>query len=154
MHHLLIIACICLFAAELNCQGMKTDTSNTRDNKINNNYPFDADTNTNNFSMMPEEFSHENNLINPGDLFLLTRHFSLSEASNLYYEELSLSPLSLSTQDQNTFPGNKKEFSNYFQNIYLQSKLTTLQQILGSVDFSAALLLGGYRIWKDYIKKK
>jgi hypothetical protein len=105
------------------------------------------------YNLIYSDLIKQNNLAIPVDIFQLRLHYLYNGGVNSIGSEESLSPLLLSSSVEYSFSDNKKELLSYLNNMYLQSRPTKLQEILGTIDFSGAVLLAGYHIWKYYIKK-
>jgi len=152
MNRLLLVIYFCLIAEGLNCQVLPADSSGTGQIKPDNTIYRNRDTVTE-FNIMHSDLIKENKLFTPEDIFFLRLHFPFNDTTSFNNDELSLPALSLTSPIEYTFSENKKEFLNYLNNIYLQSKPTEFQNIMGYFNFSGAFMLAGYRIWKDYIRK-
>lgn len=112
-------------------------------------------TETNNrFNIKPGESFGGGELLIPDDLFLLRQQNVLGKPFSFYSSDGLESPIFLTSSIENKMWENKKEFHTYLNNIYLQSRPTTLHTILSTVNFSASAALACYYIWKNYIKKK
>jgi hypothetical protein len=153
MNKILFIIYLCLIAAELNCQVLKTDSSFTRQNKLNNDNINYTDT-SGNFEKVSVILNEANNFIIPEDLFLLKLQFLSRDSLFEYSGQLSISPVPLTLASENTLLGNKQDFGDYFNNIYLQSRPTMLQNIMGDMNFAGGAGLAAYTLWKDYVKKR
>jgi len=152
MSRRLLIIYFCFIAVEINCQVIHTDSSDTNNTKPDKVIYQDLDSVT----VSNKSFSTrhaENTLLFPEDLFLLRLHSPYGNTITFYNDQSTLSTLSLTSSVEYRLSENNKELYNYFNSVYLQSKPTKLQEILGVVDFSGAVLLAGYHVWKYYIKK-
>jgi len=152
MNRISFIIYFCLIAEGLNCQVLPSETSDTIQIKPGNIINRKQDTVTK-FNIMPNDLVKGTKLLAPEAIFLLRRHFQFIDTASFNDDKLSLSALSLTSPVEYSFSGNKKELLDYLNNIYLQSKPTEFQNIMGDLNFSGALFLAGYRIWKDYIRK-
>jgi hypothetical protein len=152
MNFKMFVFCFCLVAAELNCQVVNQDslvaTRNKPDTPVYNN----QDTSTI-LRPWPNNMHKVNDFSLSDDLFLLNLHFPYRE-TNLYSNYQSpVTKYSLTSSIEYQLPGTNKELAGYLNYVYMQSKPSKLQEILGVVNISGAAALAGYHIWKYYIKK-
>jgi|GEM_PF-2463541 hypothetical protein len=153
MNRILFILYFCLFAAALYCQVLNKDTSAAGREKSDNKSFASGDT-TANYKIMHFNSIEENKLLIPDDLFLLKYQFPYTDSAYYYSNKSTVPPLSLTLPQGNILSGDKKDFADYFNNIYWESRPTMLQTILGNMDFAGGAALAGYRIWKDYLRKE
>lgn len=152
MNRILCILIFCLFSTLLNCQALQADSSKIKqyDQESTNHQGQDTIII---YNLILNDLMKQNNLVVPEDISQLRLHYLYNGGLNSISSEASLSPLLLSSSVEYSFSDNKKELLSYLNNMYLQSRPTKLQEILGAIDFSGAVLLAGYHIWKYYIKK-
>ncbi len=149
----LIVICVCLFSIELNSQTLRNDSTSIQKIKLNENNLIDTvSIIKNNFNKV-ESFNNKL-LVMPDELFLLRRPDEIGNSIPYNTFNVIESPSFLTSSIEYRMWENKKEFNSYLNNIYLDSRPTTMQKILGTVNFSAGAALAGYYIWKNYIKKK
>lgn len=147
-----VIFCFCLFAAELNCQVINNDSSGSTEIRRDKQIYRNQDSTTSKPGL--NDRLNVNNLLIPDELFLLKLRSTFGESIQDYSNENRSSALPLTLSMEYQLSGSQKDLTNYLNSTYLLSKPTKLQQILGIVDFSGAVLLTGYHIWKYYIKKE
>ncbi|MGA7720921.1 MAG: hypothetical protein WCA84_07070 [Ignavibacteriaceae bacterium] len=153
MNRIFFVVYFCLFAAALNCQVLNKDTSAAGQIKPDNINLIAGDT-TANYKITHFNLIEENKLLIPDDLFLLKYPFPYTDSAYYYSNKSTVPPLSLTLPPGNTLSGDRKDFADYFNNIYWESRPTMLQTILGNMDFAGGAALAGYRLWKDYLRKE
>jgi len=153
MKRILFIIYFCLLTAALNCQVLDKDTSKVKLNKPDDNNLNTGDTTTY-YKVTQINTIEENKLLIPDDILLLKYQFPYSDFSYYYSNVSNVPPLSLTLPLGNTLSGDKKDFADYFNSMYQESRPTMLQSILGDMDFAGGAALAGYCIWKDYLRKE
>lgn len=148
----MFVLCFCLITAELNSQVINQDSSATSKNKPDTPVYHNQDTITN-INPGSNDLLKVNNFLLSEDLFLLKRQLPYANTIGNYNDESPFTTLSLTSSIEYQLHGTNKELAGYLNYIYLQSKPTKLQEILGVVNIAGAAALAGYHIWKYYIKK-
>jgi len=138
---------LCIFTTELSCQVITPDSSKTKNDSVNFN---NTDVNPN-LNFTPGGNYRINRFSTLNHLYLFSNDSLSNELSFSYYNE-QLPHANIYQASRNLY-NNTKEMKNYFRNFYLQSKPSAFQKVLGAVDFSGAIILAGYHVWKTYIKK-
>ena len=140
---------LCIFTTELNSQVLAPDSTRTKKDSVNNNF-YNSNVNPN-LNFTPEGNYRINRFSTLNHLYLLSNDSLFNKLSYSYYNE-QLPRANIYRASRNLY-NNTKEMKNYFRNFYLQSKPSAFQKVLGAVDFSGAIILAGYHVWKTYIKK-
>jgi hypothetical protein len=149
----IILICFCLIAAELYCQVLPADLSTADQTKpdtpVYQNHDTVAIKN-----LDTNDLLRVNNLSIPDDLFLMRLKFPADKSISYYNDDYTFTTLSLTSSIEYQLKGTNRQLADYLSSVYLQTRPSKLQEILGIVNISGAAALAGYQIWKTYIKKK
>ena len=152
MNFKMFVFCFCLIITPLNSQVIHQDSSVTSQPKHDTSVNHNQDTSTK-LKTAPNDLLKVNVFSISDDLFLLKLHFPYRETSLYYNYESPFTKFSLTSSIEYQLLGTNKQLADYLNYVYLHSKPTKLQEILGVVNISGAAALAGYHIWKYSIKK-
>ena len=142
----LVFLILCFFTAELNCQIINSDSTKI---KKDSTYYFFYNSDLN---FIPGNNFQINKINTLNNLYLLTQDSLFNNVSYFNYKNEPLPLGNIYSANENLY-NNTMEMKNYFRNFYLKSRPSTFQKIMYDVDFSGAIILAGYHVWKYYIKK-
>ncbi len=137
---------VILFTSELYCQVLSSDSTKAKKDSANY-FLYNSDLN-----FIPGNDFQINKINTLNNLYFLIQDSLFDNVSYFNYQNEPLPLGNTYSANQNLY-NNTLEMKNYFRNFYLQSRPSTFQKIMYDVDFSGAVILAGYHVWKYYIKK-